>query len=149
MTPLERSLGLKRTGGPKRKKKTKARCPQCLNSPDVTMCGACGRGVVRRSGPCAVCGTPWSEADPHHIIEQQELKRRRLHHLLLDERNIMLLCPIFWSSYSGRGERCHERHTNASRRIPLAALTEDNWSFAREVLGEAADDYLTRRYSDA
>jgi cytochrome c553 len=44
---------------------------------------------------------------------------------------------------------CHERHHNASRRIPLSRLSSTHLEFAREVLGDYADDYLARYYGDA
>jgi 5-methylcytosine-specific restriction endonuclease McrA len=70
-------------------------------------------------------------AKAHHVIYRQHLPVDKE----WDPRNAMPVC-----------NPCHERHHNASRRIPLTALSEENLEFASEVLGEAAEYYLARRY---
>jgi hypothetical protein len=83
--------------------------------------------------PCACCDQlyPPLRMKSHHVIYRQHLPVE----YEWDPRNAM---PV---------ERDHhERHHNASRRIPLTALSEENLEFASEVLGEAAEYYLARRY---
>jgi hypothetical protein len=55
---------------------------------------------------------------------------------LFDPRNSMTLC---WGCHASH----HQRGTYV---IPLSALSDENREFAAEVLGEAADYYLERRY---
>jgi hypothetical protein len=84
--------------------------------------------------PCAACGffgVPACQA--HHVIYRQHLPVDKA----WDPRNAMPVC-----------DPCHERHHNASKRIPLSALSEENLAFAEEVLGEAASYYLERRYAN-
>lgn len=100
-------------------------------------------GRVAHGNWCAVCGLDESYGlDVHHVVSQQELKRRGLpRRLLWDVRNALPLCAI-----GGRGGGCHERHENASRRVPFTALKPENLEFAADVLGDYADSYLDRRY---
>lgn len=87
------------------------------------------------AGPlCLVCGRlrPLRFVDAHHVVYEQHLTAEQR----WDRRNALSVC-----------RKCHDGHHAASRRIPLSALTEDNWAFAREVFGEAAEDYLRARYS--
>ena len=83
--------------------------------------------------PCAGClKISWGGSHrAHHVIYRQHLPVDKE----WDPRNAMACC-----------DPCHERHHSAAKRLPLAALTEENLEFAREVLGEAADYYLARRY---
>jgi 5-methylcytosine-specific restriction endonuclease McrA len=84
-------------------------------------------------GRCAACGEfphPLRTA-AHHVVYRQHVPVE----MAWDPRNSM---PLH--------DDCHERHHNASRRIPLSALSEENLEFASEVLGEAAPYYLERRY---
>jgi 5-methylcytosine-specific restriction endonuclease McrA len=84
------------------------------------------------TGACANCGAWWQAVTrSHHVIYRQHLPVDKE----WDPRNAMPVC-----------DPCHERHHNASRRIPLSALSEENLEFASEVLGEAAPYYLERRY---
>lgn len=85
--------------------------------------------------PCVVCGAQSGWGRPihaHHVVYRQHLPVERE----WDPRNAAPVC-----------DGCHERHHNASRRIPLAALSEENLEFAREVLGTVASVYLARRYA--
>ncbi len=87
-------------------------------------------------GVCAGCGkAPWAMYGgylrAHHVVYRQHLPAG----YEWDPRNAMPLC-----------DPCHERHHSRSRPIPFSALTEEHVGFAREVLGEFADDYLVRRY---
>lgn len=70
----------------------------------------------------------------HHVLYAQEVRRRNAD--LFDPRNSMTLCVGCHSSH-------HQRGTYV---IPLSALSEENLEFANEVLGEAAEYYLARRY---
>jgi hypothetical protein len=82
---------------------------------------------------CAGCRQfPWGGSHrAHHVIYRQHIPVDKE----WDPRNAMPVC-----------DPCHERHHNASRRLPLSALSEENLAFAEEVLGEAAPYYLERRY---
>lgn len=83
---------------------------------------------------CANCGRPWSlTADAHHCVEAQELRKRDLP--VYDRRNALALCSD-----------CHERHTNASSRVPFRKLSAVNVAYAYEVLGPFAGDYLAKKY---
>lgn len=55
----------------------------------------------------------------HHVITQQQLKRRKLHHLLWDTGNGVPVCV-----------RAHRRHTLAVERIPRDLLPAAAISFA-------------------
>lgn len=99
---------------------------------------------------CVVCGEvpdAWMNHrnDVHHVISQQWLKRNGFAHLLWDPRNGASVCPINrpW------GNDCHEKHENASRRIPRSALTRQNHAFGIEVMGDAWDLYVDRYYGAA
>lgn len=81
---------------------------------------------------CAMCGGS-RPVQAHHVVEAQELRRRHLRPY--DARNALALCSD-----------CHERHTNASVRVPFRKLTAQNVSYAYEVLGPSAGDYLARKY---
>jgi 5-methylcytosine-specific restriction endonuclease McrA len=89
--------------------------------------------------PCAACGNTfgyqtWSHQHAHHVVYQQHIDEA----VRWDPRNAMSTCSV-----------CHEAHHNASRRIPLSRLSSTHLEFAREVLGDYADDYLKRYYGDA
>jgi len=87
--------------------------------------------------PCAVCGlAPRYSHDAHHVIEAQYLRRNHPDYIY-DKRNALPLC-----------RRCHGRHTSAFSRVPLSQLTDDNLGFVHELLGEYAEDYLHRYYSE-
>lgn len=84
---------------------------------------------------CAACGDGGGPTGygirAHHVVYRQHLSAE----LEWDTRNAMPVC-----------DDCHEKHHNASSRIPLSALSQENLEFANEVLGEAAGYYLERRY---
>jgi 5-methylcytosine-specific restriction endonuclease McrA len=84
---------------------------------------------------CAGCGR-FSYAHAHHVVYRQFVPVE----LAWDERNAMPACVV--------GNNCHGNHHSAARRLPLSALTDANWEFAREVLGDSAEDWLRRRYAD-
>jgi 5-methylcytosine-specific restriction endonuclease McrA len=66
---------------------------------------------------CAACGKFHWRTDghrAHHVIYRQHLPVDKE----WDPRNAMPVC-----------NPCHERHHNASRRIPLTALSEENLEF--------------------
>jgi hypothetical protein len=54
-----------------------------------------------------------------------------------DQRNVLLVCPA-----------CHFNHHARSRVMPLTMLTEANWEFAREALGDYAEPYLRWYYAE-
>lgn len=85
---------------------------------------------------CAQCGRFTREWDAHHVVEKQELSRRKLP--LWDRRNALRLCNGPFS--------CHGQHTGAGSRVQLRKLRNENYEYAFEVLGAYAYDYLRRRY---
>jgi hypothetical protein len=90
--------------------------------------------VVLHSYGCRACGSREGRFHAHHVIYRQHIDEA----VRWDARNAMAVCAD-----------CHERHHNASRRIPLSRLSSTHLEFAREVLGDYADDYLARYYGDA
>ena len=84
---------------------------------------------------CEVC--PPEERDPnawteiHHVISQQRLKKyarenslpaMRLLEILTDPRNSIVLC-----------KRHHGNHTVRMERIPMSAIPDAAWEFAKEL----------------
>lgn len=90
-----------------------ARAQRCCQNPD-----------------CPKRNAPW---DPHHVVYEQELRRRGLP--IYDPRNVMRLC-----------RRCHQSH-HRTRPIALAVLNAMHFAYAREALGDFHTDYLNRRYA--
>lgn len=91
--------------------------------------------VVTMNG-CDVCG-PGSDCEDvqsHHVITQQQLRKRGLEHLLWDHRNGLAVC-----------ERRHRRHTRAIERIRYGQLLIRNVVFAEEV----GLDWILERYYPA
>lgn len=101
------------------------------------------RGLERRDFHLAaaaqrVCARPGCRstefAGGHHVIYQQELTRIGREDLLWDKRNALRVCL-----------QCHHNH-HGIHSLPLTALTDANYEFAFEVLGERAVDYLRAKY---
>jgi hypothetical protein len=69
----------------------------------------------------------------HHVIYRQELKWRDAD--VWDGRNSLALCAAH-----------HTTHHHQITPLPLAALRDENFAFAFEIMGAAAYDYLRRRY---
>lgn len=74
---------------------------------------------------------PWH---PHHVVYEQEVKRVNPA-MVSDRRNCLRLCPD-----------CHANHHGRSRPVKLTCLTDANYEFAFELLGERAFDYLRSKY---
>lgn len=70
----------------------------------------------------------------HHVVYKQEVRRRKGD--VSDPRDALRLC-----------NSCHPAHHHRSRPVPLAALRDENYEFAFELMGVAAFDYLRRRYA--
>lgn len=85
-------------------------------------------------GCCAVTGYTGRDWQAHHVVERQELRRRRENEW--DPRGALRL-----------ERRVHERHTDAVRRVPLRCLTDENIAYAIELMGVGAHPYLKRYYS--
>lgn len=94
--------------------------------------------AARYQRVCAVCGSGKSW-DAHHVVAKSKLKREGL--FWWDTRNALRLCDEFSDN------DCHGKHTAGEKKVPLSALTDDNISYAFEVLGPRAVDYLRRTYS--
>lgn len=86
---------------------------------------------------CAVCHRPlpWQA---HHAVQKQRLRRE---HAPLYSPDIALrVC-------AGAADRCHERHTNHQRVIPVTALRDENIAFAARWLGPGpAYEYFVAYY---
>lgn len=72
--------------------------------------------------PCAVCGVTQGKREAHHVTEAKLLKKLGLHDLLWAPENGMPLCTV-----------CHQRHTNAMRRIPMAKVPIVALRFAESI----------------
>ncbi len=71
----------------------------------------------------------------HHVVYRQEVRREGGDEL--DQRNALTLCT-----------RHHDRHHNRQEPIPLRVLRDENFAFAKDLLGAArAHEYLRRRYA--
>lgn len=88
-------------------------------------------------GRCAVCGK-WGLLIRHHVILEQHL--RAIGAPAYDLRNAMRIGAGYVCA-------CHRQQTSAVNRIPLAKVPDVAIEFAHELLGEAAESYLTRYYS--
>ncbi len=91
--------------------------------------------VLRLDRGCVFHDDPWDCRGPlqaHHVIRQQDLRKRGWHHLLWDPRNGVTLC-----------RRAHEQHTSRFRPLPLFCLPERCVVFASEL---GMGDYLRRFY---
>lgn len=75
----------------------------------------------------------------HHVITQQQLKRRKLHHLLWDTDNGVPVC-----------ERAHRRHTLAVERISRDLLPAGALAFAErnELTHVLERSYPKRRVNE-
>lgn len=78
------------------------------------------------------CRRPTAAWDPHHVVYEQELRRRGLP--IYDPRNALRVC-----------RRCHQNHHHMQP-LPQIALTTSHLTYAKEALGEFHIDYLNRRY---
>jgi hypothetical protein len=97
------------------------------------------RAEARYQRVCAACDSAGT-FQPHHVVYEQELVRRRLPRY--DTRNALRLCG------PGAKNRCHERHHGPNYKIPTAKLTDSNVIYAFMVLGPYAADWLRRYYDD-
>lgn len=82
---------------------------------------------------CAGCGL--RAVHNHHVVYRQHLRQHGGD--VLDGANFLPMCLS-----------CHAAHHNASWRIPVSCLRDENLAYASELLGLAAFDYFVRRYAD-
>jgi len=87
---------------------------------------------ARSQRVCAVTGKGGA-FDPHHVVEQQTLKREGVP--LDDRRNALRLNPDI-----------HANHTTKTTKVPMRCLLDCNFEYAFEVLGVRAVEYLERNY---
>lgn len=95
---------------------------------DPVLMAAFWRAVAYRK-KCVVCGSK-KDVHAHHVVEKQYLAHlfprgangKTLAELRADPRNGIALCA-----------GCHERHTNASRRVPIDKLPAAAFEFAAEL----------------
>lgn len=92
---------------------------------------------ARSQRVCAVCGEVDS-FDGHHVVELNWLKANGKPWYM--RPNALRLCDRFSKN------KCHEKHTNGSRKVKLKELTDDNINYAFAVMGAAAEVYLHRHY---
>lgn len=69
----------------------------------------------------------------HHACYRQHVRRHKGDEW--DPRNSIALC-----------DSCHMAHHQRGRVLPLSALRDENFTFAFELMGPAAYDYLRRYY---
>jgi 5-methylcytosine-specific restriction endonuclease McrA len=79
-----------------------------------------------------ICGAQAEQL--HHVVYQQHVRRHGGD--LSDRRNFLPVC-----------DRCHDRHHSRHTVIPFTAIPEPAREYARELMGDHADDYLHRRYT--
>lgn len=92
------------------------------------------RESARLQRSCQSCGAtrvPWSA---HHAVYLQHVRRAGGSAWARD--NALRLC-----------DDCHNGHHNRSRPVRATALTQANIDYAFDLLGQAAYDYLRRRYA--
>lgn len=92
---------------------------------------------------CAVCEHPGKPHtyDAHHVVPKSKLKKEGFEESdRYDTRNCLRVCNEY-------GGNCHQGHTDAMRKIPLSALTDDNIAYAFEILGARAYYLLHRQYA--
>lgn len=91
-------------------------------------------------GHCQVCG----EHGPvrrHHVIREQHVRAEGGD--IYDTRNSM------WVGVEGLTCDCHEKHHNASRRIPARLIPAQALSFAIALMGvDQAHAYFEREYGE-
>lgn len=85
---------------------------------------------------CRIPGCPEKgRPHQHHVVYRQEVRREGGDEL--DPRNALTLCT-----------RHHDRHHTRQEPVSLLVLRDENYAFARELLGSArAYEYLRRRYA--
>lgn len=89
-------------------------------------------------GECAACHST-GPFEVHHVVERQRCRRTGAPQFSPDDA--LRLCAKSPGT-------CHERHTSAQRRVPLAALRDENIAFAERWLGAGpAYNFLTRYYA--
>jgi hypothetical protein len=82
-----------------------------------------------------VCGCMRRAVHSHHVVYQQELRRRG--GSTTDVRNIVRIAG-----------KCHRWHHDRHVVLPLAVLPDGAFEFAVELMGAgAAYEYLRRRYA--
>jgi hypothetical protein len=121
-----RSSPLKRSSkGLRRKSKPKRTAEEVIAHQEFVM-------AAREQRVCAVTGKS-GPFDPHHVVEQQWLKREGLP--VDDRRNALRLSPDV-----------HANHTTGVKQVPQRCLTDENIEYVFEVMGVRAKDYLDRKY---
>lgn len=138
---LQRRSGLKRTGKLRRSRPlaSSARLGTARQPTPVDPAAAAFKQA--QNGSCWVCGSP-GLVRRHHVIREQDCRREGWP--LFDLRNAM------WLGVEGLTCDCHEKHHNASRRIPADLIPDPALSFAITVMGmDRAALYFAQRYAPA
>lgn len=88
---------------------------------------------------CAKCRRAGDHWEAHHVVSAQTCRIEGAPRHSPD--NALRLC-------AKAPDACHERHTSAQERVPLACLLDENIAFAARWLGsEYAYVYLRANYS--
>lgn len=92
---------------------------------------------------CAVCGST-KGFHAHHVVYAQMLENQYgiTGNALFDTRNALRIC-------TEDGGNCHSRHHWAVRKIMTVELTDDNITYAFEIMGLYGADWLRRYYDDS
>lgn len=100
------------------------------SSNDAALSKAWHRTVVNRRARCVVCGAT-RRLQGHHVIAQAVLRRYAVEHDLSIEETQAL----FWDPRNAVAldEVCHQRHTNAYRRVPRYVLPAHVFEFVRDL----------------
>ena len=96
---------------------------------------------------CASCRKPPTKENPleaHHVTARQIIRKYVRSLRLPAHEAAELLARLSWDVRNGVAicRKCHDLHTRAKRRLPLALVTARNRQFAREILAE----FLLDRY---
>lgn len=91
--------------------------------------------LLKNKGRCVVPTCRRPATDPHHVVYKQHIPEG---HDKNDARDGVPLChQHHWMHHYG----------GFNGKLPLGALLPENLEFAREVLGESAEDYIAKHYA--
>jgi hypothetical protein len=140
---VRRSQPLRRTGGPKPKRKPTTQIGKVRTTTQLEVTNrhlfhdaaryqrVCQAPGCRRRGP-----RKGIDFQAHHVVYEQHLRNLRLPRY--DARNALRLCPD-----------CHKKHHGPNWKLPTSALLDENIAYGFLVLGAAAFGYFRRYYDDS
>lgn len=139
-TPLKQTATLRRTGFGSTKSRRSVFDDRQMREAWIAHVLATAP-VREKKRCCPVCDRQESKQNPlqgHHIVAQETI-RRHVRSLRLPAREAArLLARLRWDVRNGLPvcTRCHDLHTRAVARIPLALIGRKARQFARELLCE-------------